>query len=154
MLSDSWTGLSQRHNGGGNPMKRFVVNRHGRIVFPFNFFPALDVSVFDTLDQFEAVIKRDFEEKARTEVDIVARVDTGSYRSSYELLRDVATNLFWAHRYAMTMYDKRPTRWRDVPRHRGDVFVPVVKWVDPSPAAAVIEAGWDEDTEQTIFGLL
>jgi len=76
-------------------------------VFPFNFFPALDVSVFETLDQFEAVIKRNFEEKARTEVDIVARVDTGSYRSSYELLRDVATNLFWAHRYAMTMYDKR-----------------------------------------------
>ncbi|PYN82675.1 MAG: 3-ketoacyl-ACP synthase [Candidatus Rokuibacteriota bacterium] len=142
-------------------MKRFVVNRHGRIVFPFNFFPALDVSVFETLDQFEAVIKRDFEEKARTEVDIVARVDTGSYRSSYELLRDVATNLFWAHRYAMTMYDKRPTRWRDVPRHRGDVFIPVVKPVDPGPATAVIEAGyralrptWDADTEQTIFGLL
>jgi len=123
-------------------MKRFVVNRHGRIVFPFNFFPALDVSVFETLDQFEAVIKRNFEEKARTEVDIVARVDTGSYWSSYELLRDVATNLFWAHRYAMTMYDKRPTRWRDVPRHRGDVFIPVVKPVDPGPATAVIEAGY------------
>jgi len=61
----------------------------------------------------------------------------------------------------MTLYDKRPTRWRDVPRHRRDVFVPMVKWVDPSPAAAVIQAGyralrptWDEDTEQTIFGLL
>ncbi|PYN31458.1 MAG: 3-ketoacyl-ACP synthase [Candidatus Rokuibacteriota bacterium] len=142
-------------------MKRFVVNRHGRIVFPFNFFPGLDVSVFETLDQFEAVIKRDFEEKAHTDVEIVGRVETGTYRSSYELLRDVAKNLFWAHRYAMTLYDKRPTRWRDVPRHRGDVFVPVVKWFDPSPAATVIEAGyralrptWDEDTEQTIFGLL
>src|SRR5437879_10178509 len=27
--------------------------------------------------------------------------------------------------YAMTMYDKRPTRWRDVPRRRDDVFLPV-----------------------------
>jgi len=45
-------------------MKPFVVNRYGRIVFPFNFFPELDFSVFGTLDQFAAVIKRDFEEKA------------------------------------------------------------------------------------------
>src|SRR5437764_539445 len=45
-------------------MKPFVVNRYGRIVFPFNFFPALDFSVFQTLDQFAAVIKRDFEDKA------------------------------------------------------------------------------------------
>ena len=36
-----------------------------------NFFPGLDVSVFETLDQFEAVIKRDFEEKAHTEVEII-----------------------------------------------------------------------------------
>jgi hypothetical protein len=32
-------------------------------------------------------------------------------------------NLFWANRYAITMYDKRPTRWRDVPRQRADVFL-------------------------------
>ena len=48
-------------------MKRFVVDRHGRIAFPFNFFPALDVSVFERLDQFEAVIRRDFADKARTQ---------------------------------------------------------------------------------------
>ena len=47
-------------------MKPFVINRYGRIVFPFNFFPELDFSVFHTLDQFAAVIKRDFEEKAPT----------------------------------------------------------------------------------------
>jgi len=52
-------------------------------VFPFNFFPGLDVSVFETLDQFEAAIKRDFEEKAHTEIEIVGRVETGTYRSSY-----------------------------------------------------------------------
>jgi hypothetical protein len=26
-------------------MKPFVVNRYGRIVFPFNFFPELDFSI-------------------------------------------------------------------------------------------------------------
>src|SRR5262245_57098680 len=45
-------------------MKPFVVNRYGRIVFPFNFFPELDFSVFQSLEQFAAVIRRDFEEKA------------------------------------------------------------------------------------------
>jgi len=47
-------------------MKPFVINRYGRIVFPYNFFPALDFSVFETLDQFAAVIRRDFEDKAAT----------------------------------------------------------------------------------------
>ena len=41
-------------------------------------------------------------------------------------MRDVALNLFWVNRFAMTMYDKRPTRWRDVPRNRDDVFLPVL----------------------------
>lgn len=36
-------------------MKPFIVNRYDRIVFPFNFFPELDFSVFETLDQFAAV---------------------------------------------------------------------------------------------------
>ena len=31
-------------------------------------------------------------------------------------MRDVALNLFWVNRFAMTMYEKVPTRWRDVPR--------------------------------------
>jgi hypothetical protein len=70
-------------------MKRFVINRHGRIVLPFNFFPERDFSVFETLEQFDAVIKREFEEKARREADIVSRLDTGAYQSRYELLRDV-----------------------------------------------------------------
>ena len=94
-------------------MKPFVINRYGRIVFPFNFFPALDFSVFETLDQFAAVIKRDFEEKAPTETDIVARVDARAYNGRYDLLRDLALNLFWVNRFALTMYEKRPTRWRD-----------------------------------------
>lgn len=69
-------------------MKPFVINRYGRIVFPFNFFPELDFSVFQTLEQFEAVIKRDFEEKAPTETDIVARIEARDYGSRYEILRD------------------------------------------------------------------
>ena len=106
-------------------MKSFVVNRYGRLVFPFNFFPELDFSIFESLEQFAAVIRRDFEEKAPSETEIVARLEAGLYRRRHELLRDLALNLFWVNRYAMTMYDKRPTRWRDVPRRRDDVFLPV-----------------------------
>src|SRR5438132_12738065 len=57
-------------------MKPFVVNRYGRIVFPFNFFPALDFSVFQTLDQFAAVIKREVAEQVVAPV-VGARVDSG-----------------------------------------------------------------------------
>jgi 3-oxoacyl-[acyl-carrier-protein] synthase-3 len=142
-------------------MKRFVVNRYDRIVFPFNFFPELDFSVFETLEQFAALIKRDFEEKAPTETDIVSRVEARAYRGRYEVLRDLALNLFWVNRYAMTMYEKRPTRWRDVPRHREDVFLPVFKPWDGSELAAAIESGyralpptWDEGTENKIFRIL
>ena len=142
-------------------MKPFVVNRYGRIVFPSNFFPELDFSIFETLDQFAAVIKRDFEEKAPTETDIVGRVDARAYNGRYDLLRDLALNLFWVNRYAMTMYEKRPTRWRDVPRHRDDVFLPVFKPWDGEELTAAIEAGYralppslDEGTEDKISRIL
>ncbi len=142
-------------------MKPFVVNRYGRIVFPSNFIPELDFSVFETLEQFAAVIKRDFEEKAPTETDIVARVEARHYKGRYELLRDLALNLFWVNRYAMTMYEKRPTRWRDVPRHRDDVFLPVFKAWEGAELTAVIEEGyralpptWDEGTEDKISRIL
>ena len=142
-------------------MKPFVINRYDRIVFPFNFFPGLDFSVFETLDQFAAVIKRDFEEKAPTETDIVARVEASQYRGRYELLRDVALNLFWVNRYAMTMYEKRPTRWRDVARQRDDVFLPVFKPWDGAELTSAIEVGyrqllpsWDAGAEDKIFRIL
>jgi hypothetical protein len=142
-------------------MKPFVLNRYGRLVFPSNFFPELDFSVFETLDQFAAVIKRDFEEKAPTEPDIVGRVEARAYRSRYELLRDLALNLFWVNRYALTMYVKRPTRWRDVPRQRDDVFLPVYKPWDGLELSAAIEAGyralpatWDVGTEDKVFHVL
>jgi 3-oxoacyl-(acyl-carrier-protein) synthase III len=142
-------------------MKPFVVNRYGRIVFPFNFFPELDFSIFETLDQFAAVIKRDFEDKAPAESDIVARLESGAYKGRYDVLRDLALTLFWVNRYALTMYDKRPTRWRDVPRQRDDVFLPIFKPWDGAEQAAAIEAGyrglpptWSEGTEDKIFRIL
>jgi hypothetical protein len=33
-------------------LKPFVINRYGHMVFPCNFFPELDFSVFETLNQF------------------------------------------------------------------------------------------------------
>ena len=101
-------------------MRPFVVNRHGRLVFPLDFIAELDFSVLETLDQLGAVIRRDFEAKAPTGTEILERVDSDAYHSRYELLRDLAMNLVWGNRYAMTMYEKRPTRWRDLPRRRDD----------------------------------
>ena len=143
-------------------LKPFVINAHGRIVFPYNFFPELDFSVFETLKQFSAVIRRDFGEKAPTDAEIVSRLQAGQYKSKYELCRDLALNLFWVNRYTLTMYEKRPTRWGDVARHRDDVFLPLHK---PREAAAgvlsAIEGGyhplppmWDEELEDRSFHIL
>jgi 3-oxoacyl-[acyl-carrier-protein] synthase-3 len=142
-------------------LKPFVINSHGRIVFPGNFFPELDFSVFKTLKQFAAVIRRDFGEKAPTDVEIVGRLQAGEYKTRYELCRDLVLNRFWVNRYTLTMYEKRPTRWGDLPRHRDDIFLPVYKPRDSSATAKAIEAGyfalppsWDEELEDRSFGML
>jgi hypothetical protein len=143
-------------------MKPFVINRHGRLVFPASFSAELDFSVLETLDQFIAVIGRDFEAKAPTGTDILARAESGAYPGRFELLRDLAQNLFWASRYSITMFEKRPTRWRDLPKHRGDVFLPVLTpWQDGERKVAAVRRAfgelpstWDDGTEDKIFGLL
>ncbi|MGA2353009.1 MAG: 3-oxoacyl-[acyl-carrier-protein] reductase [Terriglobales bacterium] len=142
-------------------VKPFVINRYGRMVFPCNFFPELDFSVFHTLQQFNAVIRRDFGEKAPTEAEIVARVENGQYKNRYEVCRDMALNLFWAQRYVLTMYEKRPTRWGDLPRNRSDIFLGLYKPRDFAGPTAAIEAGyvklpamWDEETEDKSFRML
>ena len=143
-------------------MKPFVINRHGRLVFPANFLSDLDFSVLDTLDQFTAVIGRDFEAKAPTGTDMLARVESGAYPGRFELLRDLGQNLYWVNRYSITMFDKRPTRWRDLAKRRDDVFLPVVTpWEDSERKVAAVERAfrelpttWDADTENRIFDLL
>jgi 3-oxoacyl-[acyl-carrier-protein] synthase-3 len=143
-------------------VKSFVVNRHGRLVFPANFLGELDFSVLETLDQFTAVIGRDFEAKAPTGTDILARVESEAYPSHFELLRDLGQNLFWANRYTIPMYDRRPTRWRDLPKHRDDVFLPALTpWEDSERKVAAVEhaflalpATWDAEAEDRVFGLL
>lgn len=142
-------------------LKPFIINSHGRIVFPGNFFPELDFSVFKTLKQFAAVIRRDFGEKALTDAEIAERLQAGEYKSRYELCRDLVLNRFWVNRYTLTMYEKRPIRWGDLPRHREDVFLPVYKARDSSANVAAFEAGyqslpasWDEELEDRCFGIL
>ncbi len=142
-------------------LKPFVMNRYGRMVFPCNFFPELDFSVFETLHQFNAVIRRDFGDKAPTEADIVSRVQAGEYKNRYEICRDLALHLFWSQRYVLTMYEKRPTRWKDIPRHRNDIFLGMYKPRDSARPTAAIEAGylslppmWDEETEDKSFRIL
>ncbi|MGD0989035.1 MAG: hypothetical protein ABR874_14570, partial [Candidatus Sulfotelmatobacter sp.] len=142
-------------------LKPFVINRHGRLVFPCNFFPELDFSVFESLKQFASVIRRDFGEKAPTETEVVSRLQAGVYQNRYEVCRDLALNLFWANRYTFTMYEKRPTRWADLPRLREDVFLPMFKPRDAAAMITTIEAGcqvlptmWDEEQEDKIWQIL
>jgi len=143
-------------------VKPFVVNRYGRLVFPANFLGDLDFSVLDTLDQFTAVIGRDFEAKAPTGTDILARVESGAYPRRFELLRDLGQNLYWANRYSITMFDRRPTRWRDLAKRRADVFLPVLTpWEDSERKVAAVEQAfralpptWDGQAEDTIFDVL
>jgi len=142
-------------------VKPFVMNRYGRMVFPCNFFPELDFSVFQTLQQFNTAIRRDFGEKAPTEAEIVARVQAGHYQNRYEVCRDMALNLFWAQRYVLTMYEKRPTRWGDLPRNRSDIFLGLYKPRDAAGPTSAIEAGYntlptmcDEEAEDKSFRML
>jgi 3-oxoacyl-(acyl-carrier-protein) synthase III len=143
-------------------MRPFVFNGNGRLVFPSNFSADLDFSVLETLEQLGAVIRRDFELKAPTGTEILERVESDAYRSRYELLRDLAMNLVWGNRYAMTMYEKRPTRWRDLPRHRDDVFLPLLTpWEQGERKVAAVATAWtelpptwDADAEDRIFTLL
>ena len=143
-------------------MKPFILNSKGRIVFPSSFFPSLDFSVFDSLDQLTAIIHRDFEAKAPTGTDLLERAESAAYHGRYELLRDIALNLLWVDRYAITMYERRPTRWRDVARHRDDVFLPVLTpWVEGERKVSAIEAcyaalpaTWDTEAEDRVFSIL
>jgi 3-oxoacyl-(acyl-carrier-protein) synthase III len=143
-------------------MKDFVINRHGRLVFPSNAWPRLDFSAFGTVSQLGAAISRDFEAKAPTATHIVSRLESGGYAGRYQLLRDLGLHAFWVNRFAITMYDKRPTRWRDVPRTRDDVFLPLLTpWPGFERSAAAIERGYqvlppgsDADTEQKIFEIM
>jgi 3-oxoacyl-(acyl-carrier-protein) synthase III len=143
-------------------MNAFVLNRHGRLVFPSNITPELDFSTIQSLEQLDTVIRRDFETKAPSGTDILDKVRTGTYDSRYALMRDLALNLFWANRFSITMYDKRPTRWADVPRTRPDVFLPVLQpWEDGETKVAAVESAypalpprWDAGVEDRIFGVL
>src|SRR5437868_1514085 len=59
----------------------FVLNRRGRMVFPSNIIPELDLSTVETLDQLDDVIRRDFETKAPSGTEIREKVHTGGYDS-------------------------------------------------------------------------
>jgi 3-oxoacyl-[acyl-carrier-protein] synthase III len=143
-------------------MQPFVVNRHDQIVFPSNFIPELDLSAINSLQQLDAVVRRDFEVKAPSGTDILRRVEEGVYSSRYDLMRDMALNLFWTNRFSMTLWEKRPTRWADVPRTRSDVFMPIVNpWKDGDRKVAAVLAAyesmaptWDGEVEDRIFATL
>jgi 3-oxoacyl-[acyl-carrier-protein] synthase III len=143
-------------------MHSFELNKHGKIVFPSNCFPDLDFSAFASIEQLDAVIRRDFDSKSPTGTDILERIKTGGYQTKFELMRDMALNLFWANRYKMTMYDVQPTRWADVPRTRDDVFIPIqTPWEGSDTKVSAVfsaypnlPAQWDAEVEDSIFEIL
>ena len=143
-------------------MQSYEINKHGKIVFPSNCFPDLDFSTFESLEQLDAVVRRDFDSKAPTGTDILEGIKTGTYQSKFELMRDMALNLFWANRFKMTMYDVKPTRWADVPRRRDDLFVPILTpWEDRESKVTAVQsaypnlsAQWDDEVEDAIFEVL
>lgn len=140
-------------------MHSFQLNRHGRIVFPSNFIPHLDFSSITDLEHLDAVIRRDFDTKAPTVSEIISRHAQGSYGSKLELMRDVALNVFWANRFVLTMFEKRATRWGDVPRHRDGIYMPrLTPWPEAEERYATVEQAYrslpaasDEGTEDEIF---
>ena len=143
-------------------MQSFELNKHGKIVFPSNCFPDLDFSTFESLEQLDAVVRRDFDSKAPTGTDILERIKTGAYQTKFELMRDMALNLFWANRFKITMYDVQPTRWADVPRRRDDIFIPIqTPWEDRETKVTAVQsaypglpAQWDAEVEDSIFEIL
>lgn len=143
-------------------MQPFVLNANKQLVFPSNFQPDLDFSVIESEAQLDSVIRRDFETKAPKGTEIVQRIAAGHYPNRYELMRDLALNLFWVNRFAITMYHKQPMRWRDVPKNRKDIFLPIVgPWNDSAAkvgavAAAYQElpAAWNSESEDSIWSEL
>jgi hypothetical protein len=145
-------------------MKSFVLNRHGSLVLPANLFAQLDFSVITSLSQFQAIVRRDMESKAPTGTGILESIETGKYQSRIELLRDVALNLYWVNRNTLTLYQKRPTRWRDVPKNRSDLFLPVqAPWQDADRKIASMKSAFGglpssnpqaAASEEEIFNLL
>ena len=139
----------------------YEINKHGKIVFPANCFPDLDFSTFESLEQLDPFVRRDFDSKAPTGSDILERIKTGAYQSKFELMRDMALNLFWANRFKLTMYDVRPTRG---PTCRVAATTPT------SPSIAVgrsrnegdrgasaypgLAAQWDAEVEDSILEIL
>ncbi|MBW2451748.1 MAG: ketoacyl-ACP synthase III [Deltaproteobacteria bacterium] len=143
-------------------MKPFRLNKHGKLVFPSSIFVDLDFSIIADLNQLKAIIRRDFETKSPTGNEIAERADTGKYATRYDLLRDLGLHLFWANRFALAMYEKRPVRWRDVPRTHDDVFVPLLTPREnrEKKAASVLNAfgnlpaKWNQESEDDLFGIL
>jgi 3-oxoacyl-[acyl-carrier-protein] synthase III len=143
-------------------MKPFIINRHGRIVLPSSFQPAIDFSTLETEEQLSAMIRRDFEDKAPSGAELLRRIEAGIYRSRYELLRDLALHLYWVDRFAITMYEKRPLPWYLVPRRRDDVFLAALTpWRDGEHKIAAVQGeyarlppSWNAEAEYRIFARL
>ncbi|MGH8291511.1 MAG: 3-oxoacyl-[acyl-carrier-protein] synthase III C-terminal domain-containing protein [Steroidobacteraceae bacterium] len=143
-------------------MKPFAIDRHGRLALPSHFFPAVDFSALDSIEQLTTLVQRDFDSKGPSGAELVRRLESGAYRDRYQLLRDLALHLFWVNRFSLTLYEQRPCCWRHVPKKRDDVFVPTItpwkeaqrKIVAVQTAFDALPSAWSAEAEYRIFARL
>ena len=69
----------------GNACK---LDKHGKVAFPVNCFPFLNVMTFESLERLAAVIQRTSTRKALTRQAFRRRIKTGYYEK-FELMRDM-----------------------------------------------------------------
>ena len=144
-------------------MHSYELNKHGKIVFPSNCFPDLDFSTFESLDQLDAVVRRDFDSKAPTGTDILEQIND---RRLPEQVRADAG--YGAEPVLGQSFQNSPCTTSGRPggptcrARRDDVFVPILTpWEDrETKVSAVLSAypnlpaQWDAEVEDSIFEVL
>ena len=143
-------------------MQPFVLNRHDRIVFPSNFRPELDVSVIESLEQLDKVIRRDFQTKAPDGSDILQRIRAGAMeplrpdarrRAEPVLGRPLRADHVREASDALgrrAASGARTSSWKcNTPWEDGEEKIAAVR-----KAYDVLPAAWDAQAEDRIFAIL
>lgn len=94
-------------------MGSFLLNDQGQIILKSNFEPTMDYTLFQNFDHFEAIIHRDFAEKALDERSLRDAILGEKIADSYALFRIVCQHMYWANRYFLTLYRTFWGKWED-----------------------------------------
>lgn len=139
----------------------FLLNRHGRLVFPFRVSDGADRGASRPNERASAVRVNTSGEVATSDLT-VERIQEHGYATRYDLLSDLARSLLRDGPWATSHHGRCPTRWRDVPRTRGEVFLPnLTPWTGREARIAEVEAAYrsllpraDDGVEARVFSIL